>query len=1060
MKRKACLLLALSIALTAALIVPGSIRPAHAVNTFQTCDLFAGIGNGRIAWWRPNACGIPTSMTFQGFIVTGIPNTFMTGMAFNSPSCALGPGHPCLYATMFSSQAVSIFDNTGTFLGTCGTGYSLDPESMVIDTVSTPHAIYVGQADGTHNILKFKLDCTPGTPPFFAPSRESRGTDWIDLVAPDSSDGGSLCDIQYTSEGSHVLTFDVCSNTQEANLDSAPLPGSNAYAHRQLTTDHSVLVGDTQLVAHLDSSGHVIATCDSSTGILFALNVLPGSKEFVTSELFSGKTDYFTIPHCDAGNTTPDFTFNAIPPGCTGTCVVGGLAVFGEATAVSQLRTTTTTVTCNPPSVAVNQATTCTATVTDTSSGPPTAPTGTVSFSSTGSGVFSSPNCFLHPTSPSASSCSVNYTPNPGSEGTHTITATYPGDSNHSGSSGSTALQVTKRSTTTSVNCSPGTVPVNSPTTCTATVTDTSPGIALTPSGTVTWNSNSAGTFSSSSCILHGAGAVATCSVSYTPSPGSQGTTTITAIYGGDTDHFGSQGSTTITVTRRPTSTTVNCNPGTVPVNAPTSCTATVTDTGPGTTIPPTGMVSFTSTGSGTFSFTSCLLIPLSSSASSCSVNYTPNPGSEGTHTIKATYNGDPNHSGSSGTFDLTVTKRTTSTSVTCSPNFVQPGVSTTCQATVTDTSPGTFITPTGTVTWTTNATGTFSPSNSCTLTGTGPSASCTVTYTPTSRGVHLITATYQGDTDHFGSSGSTTLAVGVPPRSAVTDSSLCSFDRDPNVFGQQFTLIFIEDPANPGTFELTASNPGQFYYNVFYNGPAGSPVSLAIRIPYPFVTQGSVPIQEFSQVSFNSQGCFVPSGQLTGFTVSGTTTTTSSGATSITLDDYTPQAMGSFVTLTVSGTVPATGLVYVTIHLDYGLKTFTGYVNTNNNAVNTDSRRTVPQLQSYTFSYNTLVGNPTQTDSQTVQSENVFKGCGKGFCGVVTDSQGTPVQGVSIQIYNLTGQLIGTVTTDQYGFYSFSYTLLGTNLATFIVMLPGHNIQQTVTLALNSFTVANFTIP
>src|SRR2546425_631300 len=953
MKRKACLLLALSIALTAALIVPGSIRPAHAVNTFQTCDLFAGIGNGRIAWWRPNACGIPTSMTFQGFIVTGIPNTFMTGMAFNSPSCALGPGHPCLYASMFSSQAVSIFDNTGTFLGTCGTGYSLDPESMVIDTVSTPHAIYVGQADGTHNILKFKLDCTPGTPPSFAPATELRGTDWIDLVAPDSSDGGSLCDIQYTSEGSHVLTFDVCSNTQEANLDSAPLPGSNAYAHRQLTTDHSVLVGDTQLVAHLDSSGHVIATCDSSTGILFALNVLPGSKEFVTSELFSGKTDYFTIPHCDAGNTTPDFTFNAIPPGCTGTCVVGGLAVFGEATAVSQLRTTTTTVTCNPPSVAVNQATTCT-----------------------------------------------------------------------------------------------------------ATVTDTSPGIALTPSGTVTWNSNSAGTFSSSSCILHGAGAVATCSVSYTPSPGSEGTTTITATYGGDTDHFGSQGSTTITVTRRPTSTTVNCNPGTVPVNAPTSCTATVTDTGPGTAIPPTGMVSFTSTGSGTFSFTSCLLIPLSSSASSCSVNYTPNPGSEGTHTIKATYNGDPNHSGSSGTFDLTVTKRTTSTSVTCSPNFVQPGVSTTCQATVTDTSPGTFITPTGTVTWTTNATGTFSPSNSCTLTGTGPSASCTVTYTPTSRGVHLITATYQGDTDHFGSSGSTTLAVGVPPRSAVTDSSLCSFDRDPNVFGQQFTLIFIEDPANPGTFELTASNPGQFYYNVFYNGPAGSPVSLAIRIPYPFVTQGSVPIQEFSQVSFNSQGCFVPSGQLTGFTVSGTTTTTSSGATSITLDDYTPQAMGSFVTLTVSGTVPATGLVYVTIHLDYGLKTFTGYVNTNNNAVNTDSRRTVPQLQSYTFSYNTLVGNPTQTDSQTVQSENVFKGCGKGFCGVVTDSQGTPVQGVSIQIYSLTGQLIGTVTTDQYGFYSFSYTLLGTNLATFIVTLPGYNIQQTVTLALNSFTVANLTIP
>jgi len=99
-------------------------------------------------------------------------------------------------------------------------------------------------------------------------------------------------------------------------------------------------------------------------------------------------------------------------------------------------------------------------------------------------------------------------------------------------------------------------------------------------------------------------------------------------------------------------------------------------------------------------------------------------------------------------------------------------------------------------------------------------------------------------------------------------------------------------------------------------------------------------------------------------------------------------------------------------------------------------------------------------TGSSGVQSENVFKGCGKGFCGMVTDSQGTPVQGVSVQIYSLTGQLLGTVTTDQYGFYSYSYTLLGTNLATFTVMLPGSNLQQTVTLALNSFTVANFTIP
>lgn len=500
----------------------------------------------------------------------------------------------------------------------------------------------------------------------------------------------------------------------------------------------------------------------------------------------------------------------------------------------------------------------------------------------------------------------------------------------------------------------------------------------------------------------------------------------------------------------RTTSTMVSCNPPSVAVNQPTTCTAVVTDTSSGSPIAPTGMVSFSSSGSGMFSSSSCTLSPISSSASSCSVNYTPNPGSEGTHTITATYPGDANHSGSSGTFKLSVTKRSTTTSVSCSPNFVQPGVSTTCQATVTDTSPGTPITPTGTVTWSSSGAGAFSPSNSCTLSGAGATAACTVTYTPSSQGTQVITATYQGDRDHFGSSGNTQLAVGVPPRSAVTDSSFCSFDTDPNTFGQQFTIIYIQDPLNPGTYELTATNPGQFYYNAFYHGPAGSPVTLQIRIPYPFITQGAVPIQEFGQVSFTSQGCFIPSDQLSGFTAT---------PNSITLSSYTPQAMGSFVTITVSGTVPSTGLVYVTIHLNYGFKGATGYSDVSNNAVNTDTSKNVPQLQSYTFNFNTVVGVP-QGDTQTIQSENVFKGCANGFCGMVMDSQGTPVSGATVQVYSSTGQLLGTVQTDQYGFYSISYTLIGTNLATFTIAVPTYNLQQTVTLAVDTFTVTNFTTP
>src|SRR5207249_6255675 len=102
---------------------------------------------------------------------------------------------------------------------------------------------------------------------------------------------------------------------------------------------------------------------------------------------------------------------------------------------------------------------------------------------------------------------------------------------------------------------------------------------------------------------------------------------------------------------------------------------------------------------------------------------------------------------------------RTTSTSVSCSPNKIQNYHSTTCTATVIDTSPGTPITPTGTVAWSNSGPGTFS-STTCTLSGTGGTATCNVTFTslPGKPSVITITGTYGGDADHSGSSGSTTI--------------------------------------------------------------------------------------------------------------------------------------------------------------------------------------------------------------------------------------------------------------------------------------------------------------
>src|SRR3989441_523029 len=195
-------------------------------------------------------------------------------------------------------------------------------------------------------------------------------------------------------------------------------------------------------------------------------------------------------------------------------------------------------------------------TVADTDSAPKSAPLGMVSFvvstSPSGSSSAVAPNpCTLTPGTTS-STCLVTFTAN--TLGSYTITATYnpPPPSLHATSNGSDTVGVTKRKTTTTVECTPPTVPAGVSTTCTATVTDTETGIPSTPTGTVTFTSSGAGSFSpATSCTLTGTGPTATCSVTYTPSPvGTTETQTITATYNPAPAslHATSSGTTTILV--------------------------------------------------------------------------------------------------------------------------------------------------------------------------------------------------------------------------------------------------------------------------------------------------------------------------------------------------------------------------------------------------------------------------------------------------------------------------------------------------------------------------------
>jgi len=278
----------------------------------------------------------------------------------------------------------------------------------------------------------------------------------------------------------------------------------------------------------------------------------------------------------------------------------------------------------------------------------------------------------------------------------------------------------------------------------TGVITPTAPSIASGQSVTLTANpSGGTGPYSyqwytSSDCstgLIYGA-----TSSTYSASPMST-----TTYYYGVTDNNSpavSACSSGDTVTVGPLSRsilTLLCSPASVAIGSATTCKATVKGSGPS----PTGTVTWTQGGTGSVSFsaTKCTL-----STGSCSLTMT---GSKlGSATITGTYSGDTSNQDSSGTAKLTIAKASIHVTMSCTKSSFKKGTKITCTATVT----GTYPSHTGTITWSkTSGKGsvTFS-SKTCTL----KAGKCSVTVTGTVRGGVTIKATYGGDLNNLGSSG------------------------------------------------------------------------------------------------------------------------------------------------------------------------------------------------------------------------------------------------------------------------------------------------------------------
>jgi hypothetical protein len=349
--------------------------------------------------------------------------------------------------------------------------------------------------------------------------------------------------------------------------------------------------------------------------------------------------------------------------------------------------------------------------------------------------------------------------------GNHTITASYSGESNFTGSTSAAITQtVNQDSSAPTVTSNVNPSAFGQAVTFTATVSASAPG-AGTPGGTVT--------FLDSTATL-GVVSLSGGSASLTTSALTVGNHTITVSYSGDSN-FAVSTSTAITQTvsgHAPTTTTVTTSLNPSQLGQAVTFTATVTGAG-GT---PGGTVTFVDSAAtlgvanlsgGTGSFTTASL-------------------GVGTHTITVTYSGDSTYNASTSAAVIqTVNKNSSSTALATSVNPSVWGQSVTFSATVTSSG---NTTPTGTVTFLDGATTLGVASLNGMAQATLATASLTVA-------THSISASYSGDASVSGST-SAILSQTVNQASA---NVVATSSPNPSVFGQSVAFTATVSAMAPG---------------------------------------------------------------------------------------------------------------------------------------------------------------------------------------------------------------------------------------------------------------------
>lgn len=417
------------------------------------------------------------------------------------------------------------------------------------------------------------------------------------------------------------------------------------------------------------------------------------------------------------------------------------------------------------------QSMTFTATVTGTTNNGP--PTGTVAWTISYNGsTVGAPTCSTstvnQAASPAVTSSATCMIPN-ATPGAYSITATYSGDPNYAGGTGSASATVGDATPTVGVTYNSTAAGANL--TLTATVYGATGGSA--PTGTVNW------TISSTSCqgsnpstlvAVSPATSPPTSTTTCTIANAAAGTYSVTAAYSGGGPYSPNSGGTNATVGPNTAIFNVAITPST-PTPGQT-LTATATLTAPGSsTLTPTGTITWAATRNGVPISCSPSTTTLAGGGGTSTATCAISSAIAGTYVATATYGGDPNYDpggnvsqSSSPVADLYLP----AVGVTFSPSNPTLGSSFTIIAKVTGSG---SITPTGTVNWTISNGASVICSSTTALMGSAGSAQATCTITTTHGATNVtytVSAAYSGDPSYTSQTGNGSVTV-VPPPFNVT---------------------------------------------------------------------------------------------------------------------------------------------------------------------------------------------------------------------------------------------------------------------------------------------------